>query len=51
MVDGVHVLDELQHLVGVAHLVVVPGHDLHEGVGQGDAGLGVEDGGAGVAPM
>src|SRR5699024_8682595 len=49
VVDGVHVLDELQDLVGVTDLVVVPGDDLHEGVGQSDAGLGVEDGGAGVA--
>ena len=49
MVDGVHVLDQLQNLVGVADLVVVPGNDLHEGVGQSDAGVGVEDGGAGVA--
>ena len=38
VIHGVHVLDELQNLVGVAHLVVVPGHDLYEGVGQGDAG-------------
>ena len=37
VVDGVHVLDELQDLVGIADLVVVPGHDLDEGVGQGDA--------------
>ena len=42
-------LDQLQNLVGVADLVVVPGNDLHEGVGQSDTGLGVEDGGAGVA--
>ena len=42
-------LDQLQNLVGVADLVVVPGNDLHEGVGQGDAGVGIEDGGAGVA--
>ena len=49
VVHAVHVLDQLQHLVGVADLVVVPGHDLHEGIGQGDAGVGVEDGGAGVA--
>ena len=42
-------LDELEHLVGVTHLVVVPGNDLDEGIGQRDAGLGVEDGGAGIA--
>ena len=49
MINAVHVLDELKDLVGIADLVVVPGNDLHEGVGQSDAGLGVEDGGAGVA--
>ena len=49
MINAVHVLDELKNLVGIADLVVVPGNDLHEGVGQSDAGLGVEDGGAGVA--
>src|SRR5699024_6149146 len=27
----------------------VPGHDLHEGVGQSDTSLGIEDGGAGIA--
>ena len=45
VVDGAHIGDELDHLVGVAALVVVPGDDLHEGVGQSDAGLLVEDGG------
>ena len=49
VVDTVHVLDEAQDLVGVADLVVVPADHLHEGVGQGDAGLGVENGGVGVA--
>ncbi len=49
MINAVHVLDELKNLVGIADLVVVPGNDLHKGVGQSDAGLGVEDGGAGVA--
>ena len=49
MVHAVHMLDQLQHLVGVTDLVVVPGHDLHKGVGQGDAGVGVKDGGAGIA--
>src|SRR5699024_6633067 len=49
VIHGIHVLDQLQHLVGVADLVVVPGHNLHEGIREGDAGLGVENGGAGVA--
>ena len=48
MVHGVHVPDQVHDLVGVAPLVVVPGHDLHEGIGEGDAGLGVEDGGVGI---
>ena len=48
LVGVVHVLDEVQHSVGVAGLVVVPGHQLHEVVRERDAGLGVEDGGAGV---
>ena len=41
-------LDQLQHLVGVANLIVVPRHNLHEGVGQGDAGVSIEDGSTGV---
>ena len=49
VVHAVHVADQVQHLVGVAHLVVVPGHDLHEGVGQRNASALVKDGGAGVA--
>src|SRR5690606_26466950 len=40
---------ELQALVRVAPLVVVPGHQLDEGVVELDAGLGVEDRGARVA--
>ena len=44
-----HVLDEHQQFVGVAPLVVVPGNNLDEGVGQRDASLLVEDGGARVA--
>ena len=39
----------LQALVGVAPLVVVPGHDLHEGAVQRDAGVGIEHAGAGLA--
>ena len=44
-----HVLDEHQQLVGVAPLVVVPGNNLYEGVGQRNTSLLVEDGGASVA--
>ena len=42
-------LDEVEHLVGVADLVVVPAHDLDERIRQGDTGLGVEDGRARIA--
>ena len=44
-----HVLDELQHLVGVNHLVVVLGQDLRKGLSQSDAGLGTENRGARIA--
>ena len=46
---GLHVLDEVDDAVGVAHLVVVPGDQLDEGGGDLDSGLGVKDRGAGVA--
>ena len=36
---------EVEHLVGEAPLVVVPGDELDEVIVQRDAGLGVEDGG------
>ena len=49
MVHRGHVADQIHHLVGVAALVVVPGDDLHEGIGQSNAGLLVEDGGTGIA--
>jgi len=42
------VLDEVENLVTVAPLIIVPCNDLHEGVGEGDAGACVEDAGAGV---
>ena len=41
--DAGHVLDEVHHTVAVAPLVVVPGHQLHEFVAQGNACLSVED--------
>ena len=49
MVNGVHVLNELQNLVGVTHFVVIPADDLYKGVGQVHAGGGVKDRGAGIA--
>lgn len=42
-------LDEVDDTVGVAEFVVVPRHDLHEGLAQLDASLGVEYGGAAIA--
>ena len=48
MVHRGHIADQVHHLVGVAALVVVPGDDLHEGIGQSNAGLRVEDGGSGI---
>ena len=46
---GVHMFDEVDALGSVARLVVVPGNELDEVVGEGNAGLGVEDGDVGVA--
>ena len=40
---------EVDHLVGEAPLVVVPGDELDEVIVQSNAGLGVEDGGVGIA--
>mmetsp|Transcript_36647 Transcript_36647/g.44816 ORF Transcript_36647/g.44816 Transcript_36647/m.44816 type:complete len:392 (+) Transcript_36647:104-1279(+) len=47
-VAGGHEVGHVDHSVGVAPLVVVPGDDLHEAGGQSDAGAGVEDRRAGV---
>ena len=44
MIHLVHILQQIHRLGRVAHLVVVPGHHLHEVVVEGDARLGVEDG-------
>mmetsp|Transcript_1954 Transcript_1954/g.5401 ORF Transcript_1954/g.5401 Transcript_1954/m.5401 type:complete len:220 (+) Transcript_1954:677-1336(+) len=49
LVDGAHVLDEVHHSVGVAPLVVVPGHQLDKVGRQANASLGVEDGALTVA--
>ena len=49
VVNSGHVTDQLHQRVGVAALVVIPGNNLHKGVGQSDTGLFVEDGGAGIA--
>ena len=40
--------DEVNDLVGIAPFIVVPGADLDKLVGQGDAGLGVENRGTGI---
>ena len=42
-------MGEVDHSVGVAPLVVVPGHNLDEAGGEGDASISVEDGGAWVS--
>ena len=49
LVLALHVFDEVDDSVGVAHLIVVPGHELDKGRRQLNACLGVEDGGVGVA--
>ena len=41
---GVHVVDQINHSVAVAELVVVPGDELHKGPGQLDSSLGIKDG-------
>ena len=43
-----HVLDEVHHSAGVAPLVVVPAHHLHEGRVQHDASLRIEGAGDGA---
>ena len=48
LADGVDVAGQVEHLVGEAPLVVVPGDQLHEVIVQGDTGLSVEDGGVGI---
>ena len=48
-IDLGHVLDEIDHTVGVTPLVIVPRDELHEVIVQSDTGLLVEDGGAGIA--
>ena len=48
MVYLVHVLDEVENLVGITPLVIVPGDNLNEGVGEGDTCARVEDAGAGI---
>lgn len=40
--------DQVKHTVGVAALVVVPRDELDEVIGEGNTGLGVEDGRAGI---
>ena len=48
MIHGIHVLNQAQELIGVAHLVVIPADNLDEGIRQRDAGLGIKDRGAGI---
>ena len=44
----VHVAGQVQHLVGEAPLVVIPGDELDKVAVEGDTGLGVKDGGVSV---
>ena len=45
MVHFIHVLQQINGLGRVTGLVVIPGHDFDKVVVEGDARLGVEDGG------
>ena len=47
-VDLAHVSDQIQNLVAVAPLVIIPGNQLEEVGIQRDAGGGIVDGGAGI---
>ena len=42
-------LDEHNDLVGITPLVVVPGNQLYKVAVKSNAGLGIENGGAGIA--
>lgn len=48
-VDLGDVGNKVEDTAGVAPLVVVPGDDLDEVLVEGDTGVGIEDGGVGVA--
>ena len=39
VIHRIHIVDQIQHLVGIAPLVVIPGNELHEPVIQHDASL------------
>lgn len=45
---GLHVLDQVNHTVAVAILVVIPRDELDKGLGKGDASLGIKDAAVGV---
>lgn len=49
MVHFIHVLQQINGFGGVTGFVVIPGHDFDKVVVEGDARLGVEDGGVAVA--
>merc|ERR1719397_647256 len=46
---GLHVLDQVNHSVGVAHLVVIPADKLNKSLRELNASLGVKDGGVGIS--
>ena len=47
-VNSSHVSDEVENLVGVTDLIVVPANNLNEGVSQSDTSLSIEDRSASV---
>ena len=49
LVFALHVFDEVDDSVGVAHLIVVPRHELDKSGRELNARLGVKDGGVRVA--
>ena len=44
-------VDQIQNLVGIAPLVVVPGDQFHKILIEHDARFGIEDGGSGVGAV
>lgn len=47
----IHMVDEFQHLAGIAPLVIIPGHQLYKPGIEHDTGLLIKDGSTGLSPM
>ena len=45
----IHMVDEFQHLAGIAPLVIIPGHQLYKPGIEHDTGLLIKDGSTAVA--